>query len=76
MHIFYYSTETGEFFAYIRPKESRSISYNLIGMCYVFCSDSDIKRFMFTSQVVKLASVYSSNFIIMHTKFLTRAKIK
>ena len=44
---------------FVRPKESRSISYNNVcfnfDMHWDFCSsDSDVKRFMCTSQVMKL----------------------
>jgi len=48
---FEYLTETGEVFTYTRPKESRSVSYNSVcfGMRWEFCSDSDIKHYVYQS---------------------------
>ena len=71
MCIFLVLDRNGDFFEYIRPKESGSISYNsvyLILACVEkFAATVSLHiLFMFTSQVMKLipASVYSFNFII------------
>ena len=58
-HFFQYLKETVNFFSHtLNLRKLKSISYNsvyLILACVEnFCSDSDIKHFMFTSQVIKL----------------------
>jgi len=61
--IFYYLTESDEFFEYIRPKESRSISYNSVYLI-LECVDNfavtvTLNIFVFTRQVMKLMIVPS-----------------
>ena len=47
-----------DFFTYIRPKESRSMSYNSVDLILAcvenFAATVTLKTFMFTNQVMKL----------------------
>ena len=68
------------FFTYIRPKESRPISYNSVYLILARVENfaaTDIKCFMFTSQVMNLVITGQCLQFQFHyyAKFLTRVKI-
>jgi len=58
VHLFSTGQKLVDFFTYIRPKESRSMSYNSVDLILAcvenFAVIVTLKTFMFTNQVMKL----------------------